>query len=223
MNISAAGDRKRKSSKRPPPPVRPVTQDERYHCAVHEAGHAVAACEMGFGMTRRGIVLAGREGITYTRGPGIRSQNPSIRKRYNRRRIITTVAGPVAEYRVNEGLVHIDRDVEDIALGLRELVPSKKLYLDKVIENKEGGEFWALIWILAARPGRKHALAELDELPMLGIPPIDMSFFEVLWPFAQRARAIIDLHWPAIERISRHLLKVGSIRGDEIEALVNPC
>jgi hypothetical protein len=218
MNISAVGDRKPRSSKRPPPVI-PVTQKERYHCAVHEAGHAVAACAIGFGMTRRGVVLSGREGAAYTRLPGRCSHKPKIRERYNRRRLVTTFAGSVAEYRVNEGLTHIDHDVEDIALALGELLPNKKRYFEAVIRKDESGDFWGLIWILATHVRRERALEELDKFP--GLAKVDVSLFEMLWPFAQQARAIIDLQWHSVEQMSRHLLKVGSISGDEIEALVD--
>jgi hypothetical protein len=86
-----------------------------YALAVHEAGHAAAAYSVGFGMTKRGIVLKGREGITYNRAPGFRSCNPKARDHYNRGDLIVSFAGPIAEGRVSSDLVHIDADVENIA------------------------------------------------------------------------------------------------------------
>jgi hypothetical protein len=126
----------------------------------------------------------------------------------------------MAEYRVNKALVGIDVEVDHTAFALRELVPSRRLYLNKVVRNRDSGEFWALIWTLAACPVRKQALAELDELPMLGMAGIDMALFEVLWPLAQQARAIIDLYWPSVREMSGRLVKTGTLGGAEIEVLV---
>ena len=195
-------------------------RQERYAASLHEAGHAVAACSVGFGLQRRGIVLRGREGMTYTRGPGLRSRNPEMRQRFHRENIVVAFAGPAAEYRVNRGLVHIDDDVQNIALSLRELLPRKNHFIENACGyGKYWGEFWAIIYTLATSNERQRALAELDEFP--GLAAIDMAVFETLWPLAQRARAIIDLHWSTVEEISNELIRTGRPRGDEIEEIIS--
>ena len=51
-----------------------LVNKDRYGAAVHEAGHAVAACSMGLGMKQRGIVISDKSGITYNRAPGFNSR-----------------------------------------------------------------------------------------------------------------------------------------------------
>src|SRR5439155_18571590 len=95
----------------------------KYTTAVDEAGHAVAACSVGFGMKKRGIVLEELKGTAYIRGPGRRSRNAKLSEIYHQRNAVVSLAGPAAEYRVNEGLTHSDADVQTIACALRELLP----------------------------------------------------------------------------------------------------
>jgi hypothetical protein len=186
--------------------------------AIHESGHAVTTCELGFGLKKRGIEIMGREGMTYSRSPGLRSRNPELRQRFCEGNIVVGLAGPVAEYRVNENLVHIDGDVENIAVTMRELLPRKNHFVQNACGYGESwGDFWALIYTLATCPDEKKALAELDEFP--GLAAIDMSIFRILWPLAQKTHAIIDRNWSKVEEISTELIKNGRLSGHECEGL----
>jgi hypothetical protein len=143
-----------------------------------------------------------------------------MRQRFHRENIVVAFAGPAAECRVNEGLVHIDDDVQNIALSLREWLPRKNHFVEDACGyGKSWGEFWAIIYTLATSNERQRALAEFDEFP--GLAGIDMAVFETLWPLAQRARAIIDLHWSTVEEISNELVRAGRLSGDEIEEIIS--
>ena len=193
----------------------------KYTTAVHEAGHAVAACSVGFGMKKRGIVLEELKGTAYIRGPGRRSRNAKLREIYHQRNAVVSLAGPAAEYRVNEGLTHSDADVQTIACALRELLPCKQDYIERVLNcNDEWGDFWALVYILATITDRERAMTDLEMSAKEMSANIDVSIFNALWPFAQRAHAILDACWPSVEEISEGLLKTGSISGPEIESIV---
>jgi hypothetical protein len=188
--------------------------------AVHEAGHAIAACAVGFGMKKTGIILDGACGFAYTRRPGSRSQNPKNREFFNRADIVVALSGPIAEYKVNRNLVHIDNDVMATASCLRELLPGRRNFLPKNYGDHRWGDFWALIYVLATWTinKRETVLQELDEFP--GLAKINMTVFEMLWPLAQEAHAVIDSRWSCVKKLSHRLLKVGSIGGDEIKAII---
>src|SRR5439155_11324972 len=81
--------------------------------------------------------------------------------------------------------------------------------------NDEWADFWALIYILTTITNREKAMTDLEISAN-----IDVSIFNALWPFAQRAHAILDACWPSVEEISEGLLKTGSISGPEIESIV---
>jgi hypothetical protein len=68
--------------------------------------------------------------------------------------------------------------------------------------------------------GAREPGSALNEFP--GPAKIDVSMFDALWPFAQRAQATLDVCWSSVEEISQHVLKVGSITGPEIESIVAP-
>jgi hypothetical protein len=183
------------------------------HVVIHEAGHALAAYAVGFGVRKRGVVLHGVEGITYSRAPGLRSRDPKKHEFYNRGNVVAAFAGPVAEYRVNQGLVHIDDDVQSIAWSVRELFPSKKQFLPKFIggasnHDEKWGEFWALIYVLATCTERDTVLQELDDFP--GLAKINAAIFEMLWPLAQEAHAVIDSRWSCVKKLSRSFRRFSS-------------
>ena len=160
----------------------------------------------------------GRAGMTYSRSPGLCSRNPEVRQRFLEGNIVVGLAGPVAEYRVNENLVHIDRDVDNIAVTMRELLPRKNHFVQNACANgKSWGDFWAIIHTLATRTEEQKELAELDEFP--GFAAIDLSIFQMLWPFAQQTHAIIDRNWSKAEEISNELIGNGRLSGEECEAI----
>jgi hypothetical protein len=134
---------------------------------------------------------------------------------------VIAFAGPVAEYRVNEGLINIDANVERILWALKELIPSKTEIIVKALNHGElWGEFWALVYTLATCIDWSKASADLSEFPELA--NIDTSIFETVWPFAQQAHAVIDFHWPTVERMASRLIELKSIAGEEIVKLVGP-
>src|ERR1700685_950420 len=208
-------------------------EQDQYACAIHEAGHAVAACAVGFGMKERGIVLRDSNdgggltsGSAHTRSPGIHSQDSRKRELFYRYSIVVTFAGPIAEYMVNRALVHIGGDVRRIVWSLRELLPSKKQLLADGLDQP--GDYWDDLWaiahILATRTKRDIALQGIDDYKRWmeedeDPSKIDMEIFDMLWPFAQQAHAIINLHWSSINTLACELLKTRSLRREDIEVL----
>lgn len=208
-------------------------EQQHYTCAVHEAGHAVAACAVGFGMKKKGMVLRNSlveglfDGVAYTRAYGRRSSNPKKRELFHKNNIVITLAGPIAEDRVNPRLVHIDYDVQNIILSLLELIPSKRQFLRKYIaEASDYGDnwddFWALIYTLATDGDWRETAAGLDDSYGIFADLSDIfgPLVEILGPFAQQARDIIKRHWSLVKQLSSELLKGQSLGRAEIDALI---
>lgn len=202
------------------PKMLPITSEQKWAIAIHESGHAVAACELGFGLKRRGVELIGQEGISYPRSPGLRSGIPEVRQRSREGSIVVLLAGPVAECRVTEDLLGLYGDVEDIAAHIRELLPHKNHFVRNASDlGTPWGAFWAMIYTLATCTEEKKAIAELDRFP--GLARIEMPAFRLLWPLAQQTHAIIDRNWSKVEEVSNELIKHGRLSGDEVEQIMS--
>ena len=195
---------------------------KKYATAIHEVGHAVAAYDLGFGMRKRGIILhenpflKGRfDGTAFTHVPRIRSQNPP--KYCLRADIVISFAGGIA-HRWADYLFwnKIEQDIWTIKYDLGKLVPNLKSRVDNY-DAEEGSELWALVCALVTSRKREKALQDLDEyyenMQSDGTPvvKIDPAIFDILWPLAQQAHAIINSHWLSVKRLACDLLKNHSL------------
>jgi hypothetical protein len=62
----------------------------------------------------------------------------------------------------------------------------------------------------------------LEELYQKRYPglKLDPAIFDMLWPFAEQAHGIIEVHWSSVEKLACELLKTRSLGREEIEALL---
>ena len=141
-----------------------------HNVAIHEAGHAVADCVLGHGLTPQGIELSRFdderfEGMVYAN-----DSNP-------RDCIVAIFAGPIAEYRATREMRNIETDVRDIALCCRELLGHKNTFVENECNYENFGDFFALVYCLTEHTDRVRALQDIEEYEQIieqldGIRPL---------------------------------------------------
>jgi len=201
-----------------------------HNVAIHEAGHAVADCVLGHGLTPQGIELsrfdAERFGMVYANDSnpfeGIVYANDSN----PRDCIVATFAGPIAEYRATREMRNIETDVRNIALCCRELLGHKNTFVENECNYENFGDFFALVYTLAEHTDRVRALQDIEEYELTielvdGVRPlVDRTIFDLLWPLAQRGHEIINCNWPKVEAIATELYKTKKLSGDEVQSIM---
>jgi hypothetical protein len=190
-----------------------------HNVAIHEAGHAVADCVLGHGLTPQGIELSRFdderfEGVVYAN-----DSNP-------RDCIAATFAGPIAEYRATREMRNIETDVLNIARCCRELLGLKNTFVENECNYENVGDFFALVFSLTEHTDRVRALQDIEEYEETieqvdGVRPlVDRTIVDLLWPLAQRGHEIINCNWPKVEAIATELYKTKKLSGDEVQSIM---
>jgi hypothetical protein len=180
----------------------PYDPNDPRFVATHEAGHAVSAIVLGFGLKsvdikrRRvpgipgglsmGFTDSGRVDVEDVAGKGEEAALPHI---------IQSMTGNMAEARVNHRLAECNGHEADMRDASRVAVVA-------ICEATERGD------------GRLEITPEEIERNAVRL--------QALWERATSAAArLIDAHWPAIERVAALLLQRESLAGDEVAAIVD--
>ena len=201
-------------------------QRQNYQIAIREAGHAVAACALGLGLKKRGIVLSECDPVGtapkvffdgFTDTSDYDRRNPNLAKQiaFHRRNIVAFLAGPAAERIVNSEILEIDWAVDNITKSLSTLMPDQQsLLLDATDEDQ--AEFWWLVHTLATCTDQGKAIQQLIEFET----KFAQCIFDFLWPLAQNCHNLISTHWGSIQRVAYALMKTGKLTRDQLEALL---
>ena len=148
--------------------------------AYHEAGHAVAAWNLGYRSIRASIT-AGHESAGEVRhesplvGDEVEFDGSELARLRVERVIIIRLAGPIAQKR----------------------------------HRRTSWRRW--------HGGTDYAVAADLALRVCGSGEIASAFLKWL---DRRAKALVEEHWPAVERLANALLKRGVVTQDEIAALM---
>jgi hypothetical protein len=200
---------------------------ERYQEALHQAGHCIAAYDVGVGMMQRGIILRDNaydacvNGVAYTKKVGLRCKGSQRREFFLKQWIVTCFAGPIAEK-----LPPRNDDVEKIEWAVKELVPSYPMAEAEAGYYPYWNGLYAIAFTLVSSTTRAGALESLHNYCRSEIaagqqkPVIDQSIFDLLWPLARRAHGIIDLRWSSVEMLATDLYKNWRLDRDQIELLL---
>jgi hypothetical protein len=156
-----------------------------------------------------------------------------MKKEFYRANIVVTLAGTVAEYKINmlflEGgkqrEFELYMEVQELACSLLELLPTRgQCALRKVITSvlSQGAYwsyFWNLVFTIATETDRGKAVEEITENTDENgeLAEVNAKVFEILWPLSQEARTIIDRRWSSVKRVASDLLEAGSVEGEHTE------
>jgi len=198
-----------------------------HNVAIHEAGHAVADCVLGHGLTPQGIELSRFTRIELSRFDDERFEGVVYANDSSPRDcIVATFAGPIAAYRATREMRNIETDVGNIALCCRELLGHKNTFVENECNYENFGDFFALVYTLAEHTDRVRALQDIEEYEETieqvdGVRPlVDRTIFDLLWPLAQRGHEIINCNWPKVEAIAAELYKTKKLSGDEVQSIM---
>jgi hypothetical protein len=176
------------------------------HTAIHEAGHAVAARALGFGVIR--VVLEKTSGYT------VIDANPAKRIAAIKNKIMFDLAGPYAEIAYRPALASHITAVKKIAFkGM-----SDKLFCF----TAPAGIDWLGDFTNVAKGCCRTVMLEHGPVTR---PPPDWVMPEAKTLCRRLSRETCDLieqHWPAIERVAEALLVRHELDQDEVDDLVWP-
>jgi hypothetical protein len=204
---------------------------QRYECAIHEAGHTVTAYALGLHVAKKGAVLRERDdgyfdGATWVGHPDIKRMDLHEQAIFFRKSIVLDIAGPIAERKVDGDIFIIPNDVINIAWALGGLrLDLKQVYADNFWLSDDWRNLYCVVIAQIVGGTRERAVKTLEEdyarwkAELNGCEPrVDPAIFDILWPLAQKARRIVNLHWSSIQMLAADLLKARRLSRNAIEA-----
>jgi hypothetical protein len=202
-------------------PTTERTYEEMVWAAIHESGHAVAACRLGRGLKNKGVTIASVPGY-------IRLEDHTLGccfskgSRNDESRIIELFAGGAAELRAGAGATHVESgtasDAQYICLALvlhpdNLFLPGQKLFDPAVIVT-------AQILTKYKTPAEAIGAGFLGRggswTPSYIKELLNSQWFHCLARLAERAHVFVDENWSAIESLAYRLLQAQHMTGPEV-------